>query len=131
MIVILDTNVVMSAIFFSKTLKPVLEHWAAGKYSIAMTKEIAEEYIDIYERLSKKYEPLAESILKAVLAKSAYYEPVALPGQVCEDPDDDMFLACALSCSAGYLVTGDKLLLAVREIGKTAIVTPKVFLAKF
>ena len=131
MIVVLDTNVVISAIFFSKSLEPVLTHWASGAFSTALTKEIADEYIDVYQRMFEKYEALAEQVFKAIIFKSSYYDPLPLPKQICEDPDDDKFISCALSCDANYIVTGDKLLLAVNEIGHTKIITPKKFLQNF
>lgn len=129
MIVLLDTNVVMSALFFSKALVPILSHWAEGTFTVALSKEIADEYNDVYERMVKKTGRRSlESIFKAILTSATYYEPVNLKMQICKDPDDDMFLACALACQASYITTGDKLLLEVGEIGMTQIIKPADFI---
>jgi predicted nucleic acid-binding protein len=36
-----------------------------------------------------------------------------LPEKVCEDPDDDKFLACALESGSTVIVSGDKHLLKI------------------
>ncbi|MBM3356345.1 MAG: putative toxin-antitoxin system toxin component, PIN family [Betaproteobacteria bacterium] len=50
-----------------------------------------------------------------------------LPG-VCEDPDDDKYIAAALEGRASYVVTGDDDLLALKEHEDIRIVTPRAFL---
>ena len=47
---------------------------------------------------------------------------------ICEDPDDDKYVAAALEARAGYVVTGDKAFLALKEHGGVEIVTPRAFL---
>lgn len=47
---------------------------------------------------------------------------------VCDDPDDDKYLAAALEGRASHVVTGDRRFLALREYGGVAIVTPRAFL---
>ncbi|MCX5825965.1 MAG: hypothetical protein NTY86_21450 [Deltaproteobacteria bacterium] len=47
---------------------------------------------------------------------------------VVSDPDDDKFIACAIALKAGYVVSGDKALVAVRQYQEIKIVTPREFL---
>ncbi len=47
---------------------------------------------------------------------------------ICRDPDDDIFVLCAVSGKAQYLVTGDAGLLAVFRYGDVAIVRSVEFL---
>ena len=47
---------------------------------------------------------------------------------ICDDPDDDKYLAAALEGRATHVVTGDRRFLALREYGGVAIVTPRAFL---
>lgn len=47
---------------------------------------------------------------------------------VCDDPDDDKYVAAALEGRASHVVTGDRRFLALREYGGVAIVTPRAFL---
>jgi len=48
--------------------------------------------------------------------------------RVCEDPDDDKYLAAAVEGRASHVVTGDRRFLAVGEHGAVEIVTPREFL---
>lgn len=45
------------------------------------------------------------------------------------DPGDDYLLAMAIAAGADFLVTGDKLLLAVKRAGHARIVAPRGFAA--
>ncbi len=47
---------------------------------------------------------------------------------VCDDPDDDMYVAAALEGRAAYVVTGDHTFLALKEHAGVQIVTPRAFL---
>jgi hypothetical protein len=47
---------------------------------------------------------------------------------ICEDPDDDKYVAAALEGRAACVVTGDQDLLALREYEGVSIVTPRTFL---
>src|SRR2546430_314360 len=49
---------------------------------------------------------------------------------ICEDLDDDKYVAAALEARAGYVVTGDKAFLALKEHGGVEIVTPRAFLVR-
>ncbi len=44
------------------------------------------------------------------------------------DPDDDIFLACALEGNADYLVSGNSHLLEIKYYYGTQIVSPRQFL---
>lgn len=48
---------------------------------------------------------------------------------VTDDPDDEMFIECAVAARADYLVTGDKRhLLALKRVGGISIVAASKFL---
>lgn len=47
---------------------------------------------------------------------------------ICRDPNDDFLLALAKTGKADYLLTGDKDLLELKNIGKTKIITISDFL---
>lgn len=44
------------------------------------------------------------------------------------DPNDDMFISCALAANASYIISGDKDLLTLEKVSKTKIVTVAEFL---
>ena len=47
---------------------------------------------------------------------------------ICDDPDDDKYLAAALEGRASHVVTGDRRFVALGEHAGVAIVTPRAFL---
>jgi len=54
-----------------------------------------------------------------------------LPEQVCGDPDDDKFIACALAGGSGYIVSGDRALLAVKGHEGSHVIRPRPFCDTF
>lgn len=51
--------------------------------------------------------------------------------QVCEDPADDKFLACALASDTGIIVSGDKHLLKMSGYRKLKVLRPREFLDRY
>jgi putative PIN family toxin of toxin-antitoxin system len=129
-IVVLDTNVWISALQFAKrrgTPTRALEK-AMSEDVIATCPEIEAE---IFRVLTEKFlwDPnRAEAAMEAILARAIR---VRLRGTVreCRDPNDDMFLECAARANAGLLIAGDKDLLVLGSYKGTRIVTPAEYLS--
>ncbi len=125
MIVVLDTNVWISALQFANrrgTPTRALEK-AMSEDIIATSPEIEAEILRV---LTQKFlwEPnRAHAALEAVLTRAIR---VRLRGTVkeCRDPDDDMFLECAARANADLLIAGDKDLLVLGSYKGTRILTP-------
>ena len=82
--------------------------------------------------MSKKMKSNAGSqILDLIVSRSKIYHPVVFDKPICRDPDDDKFLACALSSKSKFLVSGDKDLLELHPFKKTPIVKAAEFLKNF
>lgn len=62
--VILDTNVLISGIFFSGPPYDILKLWADGKFQLILSTEILQEYQRVGEALKKQY---TEVDLQAIL----------------------------------------------------------------
>ncbi len=114
MIVVLDTNVWISALQFAKhrsTPTRALEK-AMTEDVIATCTEIE---TGIHRVLTEKFSweaTRARAAVKSVLARSIRVE---LRGTVkeCRDPKDDMFLECAMHAKANFIIAGDKDLLVL------------------
>jgi predicted nucleic acid-binding protein len=52
--------------------------------------------------------------------------PIKLNTQICEDHDDDIFIACAMAADASHIISGDKLLLKV-DLPRIKIMTVSGF----
>jgi uncharacterized protein len=128
-IVVLDTNVWISALQFARH---------RGTPTRALEKAMSEDIIgscdeielEIFRVLTEKFswEPArVRHALEAVLSRAVH---VQLRGTVkaCRDPKDDMFLECALRAKANVLVAGDKDLLVLGAYKGTRILTPAQYL---
>lgn len=127
--IVLDTNVLISGLFWSNgPPRTLLEMWLAGRISVLASQEIINEYRAIVQRLSKKRNVDVTRLLERLLMLVDYVMVSPLPIQVCDDPDDDKFIAAAVAGRAKYLVTGDRALLRVKRFRRMEIITPSAFL---
>ena len=129
MIVVLDTNIVASATYWRGKPAFCLEAWAMGKFDLAISHPLLTEYEEVISRLAIRY-PTKQPTdwLSAIKQTGHLYLPAPLPAST-TDPDDEMFVECAVTARADYLVTGDKgHLLRLRQVGITAIVAASEFL---
>ena len=127
--VVIDTNVFVSGIFFSGPPYRILKAWHDGRIRIAVTEEILEEYCRVIEILSVKFENIDIGyILKLLLIEAELVPSYSFNESICEDPDDDKFLACAVAARSKYIISGDNHLLKICQFLNTTIVTPRHFL---
>jgi putative PIN family toxin of toxin-antitoxin system len=130
--IILDTNVFISGIFFKGPPYEILNSWRNKKHELVISKEIYDEYKRVAEELSRKY-PIINivSLLELVLINSKLVKDSKLPKQICNDPDDDKFIACALTSNSKIIVSGDKILLEVSGYKGINIISPRDFVNKY
>jgi uncharacterized protein len=129
---ILDTNIFISGIFFSGPPARILEAWRDGKIQIVVSEAILEEYRAVGMRLAVDFRGAdIEPFLNLVSLTARLYRAPALPSQICDDPDDDKFIACALASGTKLVVTGDKSLLKVSGYRGIKILTAREFIDRF
>src|SRR5437763_1785742 len=110
--VVLDTNVLVSGVFFGGLPNQILRAWRDKRIEMIVSPEILEEYRRIGEELSLERSNIDfRPILDFIVQHAEVVAAPSLPEQVCEDPDDDKFLACALASGSKLIVSGDKHLL--------------------
>jgi hypothetical protein len=108
--VVLDTNILVSALLFRGELSRIVELWKNGKLVPFISKETFRELKDVLEypkfRLTK--DEIRTIIEEEILP---FFEVVEVEDEVSgisNDPDDDKFISCAISASADVIVSGDK-----------------------
>ena len=112
--IVLDTNVFISGVFFTGPPYHILEAWRDGNVEIIISGEILDEYIRVGDRLEIQFPDIdIRSIFELLTIKAEMVSASTLPDQICEDPDDDKFLACAIASGDKHVVNGDKHLLKV------------------
>ena len=129
--IVLDTNVLISGIFFSGLPGKILQSWHSRKFQLAVSIEIIEEYLNVAERLANSYAGVEyEEILDLIVQNAQLVQAADLPEPVCEDPDDDKFLACARASNTKIIVSGDRDLLNVSGYCGIQVLTPRIFVTK-
>ena len=129
--IVLDTNVLISGIYFSGLPGKILQTWRSRKLQLLVSVEILEEYLTVAERLASRYGGVEyEGILGLIVQHAELVQTTDLPEPVCEDPDDDKFLACALASNTNIIVSGDSDLLKVSGYCGIQVLTPKAFVTE-
>jgi len=131
--VVLDTNVVLSALLFANgRLAPLRAGWQREAFhplaSAPTTEELmrALTYPKFKLTLAQQRELLGDYLPYCIAIRMPSRMPKTPP---CLDPFDVAFLQLAIAGKAEYLVTGDKDLLAAKGAIRFRIITPEQFLS--
>ena len=126
---ILDTNVLVSGIYFGGYPYRILDAWKRGKIKIVLSEEIFDEYERVMKELSRKFKEIDVSELLTL--NSIWVGTNPLPFNVSEDPDDDKFISCAIVSGTKCIISGDKHLLSISGFKGIEILRPKVFVERY
>jgi len=130
--VILDTNVFVSGVFFAGPPYRILEAWGDGELQLVVSQEILEEYQRVGETLAEQSPGInLQPIIDLVTANAEIFPNQILRGSVCEDPDDDKFIACAIVSRCKVIVSGDRHLLKVSGFGGIKVMRPRQFIDEY
>jgi putative PIN family toxin of toxin-antitoxin system len=130
--VVLDTNVVVSALLFTGTACEIVPLWQNGAITVLLSREILEEYLRV---LSYPKFQLSQAEIKALIEEELLpYVTVVKPKRrlnvVKRDPADNKFIECAVAGRANVIVSGDKDLLSIGHYRRVRIQNPARFLAE-
>lgn len=130
--VVLDTNVFVSGVFFSGPPYRILQAWRNGDLQIVLSLEILDEYYRIGEELSAQFPKVdLNPILELITTKAELVEAERLDEDVCDDPDDDKFFACAITGGADLIISGDKHLLKMSGYQGIKVFRPRQFVDNY
>jgi putative PIN family toxin of toxin-antitoxin system len=120
--------VVISGIFFAGPPYQILKAWREGKLHLLISEEILAEYRRVGETLALQFPSIdLLPILDMLRANAEVISVKCLPEPVCDDPDDDKFLACALAGECKLIVSGDKHLLKLSGFRSIKVLKPREF----
>ncbi|MEK6984198.1 MAG: putative toxin-antitoxin system toxin component, PIN family [Nanoarchaeota archaeon] len=128
MIVVLDTNILISAIFWRGNPYKILQQGLKKNYSLYLSSAILNE---LEEKLRIKFGLPQDKIEEHIQILTEYgniIKPIVKLNAVKDDPGDDKILECAISCKADYIVSGDNHLLELKEFRGIKIITAIQFL---
>ncbi|MBI3011445.1 MAG: putative toxin-antitoxin system toxin component, PIN family [Candidatus Omnitrophica bacterium] len=129
--VVLDTNVLVSGVFWRGPASRILELWANDRIEVVASPEMLTEYQRLLAVMERdKPAGLADAWAVFIAQHATVIHPAGHP-RLCRDPDDDKFLHCALSAGVRTVVSGDKDLLSVDRLAEVEILTPTGFLRRY
>lgn len=134
--VVLDTNVLISAVFWKGSPNLILRLAEKGLVILVTSQDILRELAGVLARPKfapqlRKSNLTAVTIIKELSLLAQVITPAETIVGVSSDPADDKFLSCAVSAHAPFLISGDRHLLSLKNFGDTAILTPAQFLQYF
>jgi putative PIN family toxin of toxin-antitoxin system len=135
MIIVLDTNVIVSGILrpYSKAAS-ILRLVATGAITLAYDLRIFSEYRDVLNRpkfaFAKEDKEDIDAFLDQVEKEGVVVSVMPLKFRL-PDPEDESFLEVALAGKAPAIVTGNKRHFPKKEYGGTKILSPAEFLEGF
>lgn len=120
--IVVDTNVLISGLFFGGYPRKILEYIYEGVFSSCANDEIIEEYREVLLRFKEK------SFDDALLSR--FFDSLIITKEksnikICRDPHDNKFLSAAIDSNAIYVVSGDEDLLVLKKIKDIEIITAK------
>lgn len=130
--VVLDTNVFISGVFFTGPPFRILQAWRDGVVQLVISPEILKEYQRVGEELAVQFPVIdLQPMIGYVTVNARMFPDTELSEPVCDDPDDDKFIACALASESNLIVSGDKHLLKVSGFRGVRILKPREFVTTY
>lgn len=106
-LVVVDTNCLLRMIPMRSKYRLAWESFLDGKYMLCISNEIVSEYMEILtEKVSATF---ASNIVGAILRSPFVrrFNPQFLFNLIEADPDDNIFVDCAIIANADYIVSED------------------------
>ena len=129
MIVVADTNVLISGAFWKGNESRLLKLCKIGEVTNVISPEIVREFEYVVSRskfgLTKDE---VNSALELVISLSVLVHPRTKINVVTDDPDDNRILECAMDGEADYIVSGDIHLTKLKEYQGIKILNASEFL---
>ncbi len=129
--IVLDTNVIVSALVFGGVPRGVLELVESGQCELFYSAPIQTE---VRRVLAEKFgwpQAMLQQALPVLWGMGTMVSPRTTLNAVPADPDDNRILECAVEARAQAIVSGDHHLLALQNYKSMPIVTPRQFLELF
>jgi len=130
--VVLDTNILISALIFRGPLNALVQHWQEGKIRLLVSKDVLLEYLRAlsYPKFKLSKADVLSLVKENVLPFAETVKVKTSVSVVREDPEDDKFLALAVDGKADAIVSGDKHLLDLGNFRGIPILRANKFLER-
>lgn len=130
---VIDTNVLISAIFWTGSPKRLLNRVRRREVTFVTSRVLLDELKEILIRADKPFKLTNEEADRVVKAVQNVAQVVETESQVtvCRDEKDNKVLECAVDGGAEWIITGDAHLLELQSFEEVRIVSVAEFLSRF
>lgn len=127
--IVVDTNVLISAIMFGGKPREVLRRVLARDVECCISTPLLDELRGVLERPKFGFSrEQAAQVAEELRDVCQLIEPQDRLTVVREDPPDNRVLECAIECGAQVVITGDLHLLRLETYGGVVVLTPADYL---
>ena len=127
--VVLDTNVLISAIAFEGKPREVFRKALTGQMRLAISEDILGELEGVLSGKKFKYsKEVIRSIRKLIEDLAEFVIPQKEVKRIKKDPDDNRILECSVEAEAHFIISGDNHLLELKQYKNIRIITPSEYL---
>jgi putative PIN family toxin of toxin-antitoxin system len=127
--VVLDTNVLISAIVFGGLPRKILEMVISGNVHCTLSFAILDELRDVLQRPKFGFSPQqAATVIDELHSICEILNPSLRIRRIKADPDDNRILECAVEAQADCIISGDTHLLELGKYREIPIWNPAAFL---
>ena len=128
--IVLDTNVLISALLFGGPPRQILERVISGEIDCALSFAILDELRDGLQRPKFGFTPeQAITVIDELHGVCEILNPPRRIRTIKADPADNRILECAVESGADCIISGDSHLLDLGQYRKIPIKRPGEFLA--
>lgn len=130
--IVLDTNVVISALLFPGRSGVLVNYWKEKKFIFLLSREILEEYIRVlsYPKFNLREEEIKCLIQREILLYVEITKAKSRIEMIKDDLEDNKFLSLGVDGKADYIVSGDSHLLSLGDYSGVKIISLDAFLEK-
>lgn len=133
---VIDTSVMVSVAFAKKGLaKDLRDMIADSRFVMVASKPIFKELFEVlhYPHIVKRFLPTKDDINSftgLVIERAMIVKGLYEMNGITEDPEDDMFIACAMEGGAQYIVSRDPHLRNIKHYLGIQIIDTATFIEK-
>lgn len=128
MIIIIDTNILVSAVISGRKPESVI-NWIINQpdYQWIVSEEILAEYQQVLNRRKFKLTDIQKEKWLNLIQNSTKLIDVSSEFDFPRDQKDAKFIACAISANADFVITGDRDFTKIKTLENTLIISVALF----
>jgi putative PIN family toxin of toxin-antitoxin system len=123
---LLDTNVLVAALFAHGVCSDLLEH-CVREHVVVTSQPLVDELPDVLTRKFRQRHRDVHSALRLFRETFTLVIPVVIDPPVCRDRDDDLVLGTAVAGGCSAIITGDEDLWVLDPFRDLRVLAPSAF----